>query len=53
LVICTVGKTADHAIVVAMLYTLGQNHGAHLFIVQLRDAKTHEPLPGLIENFVF
>jgi len=46
-VICAVGKTANHAIVVAMLNSLGQNRGAHLFLVQLRDMSTHEPMPGL------
>jgi len=29
-----------------MLHSLGQNHGTHSFVVQLRDMKTHEPLPG-------
>ena len=49
-VVCSVGKTANHAIVVAMLCSLGQNHGPHSFMVQLRDLVTHEPLPGWIEN---
>ena len=46
--VCAVGKTANYAIVVAMLYTQGKNHGVHSFIVQLRDMETHEPLPGFV-----
>ncbi|XP_060825331.1 probable peroxisomal acyl-coenzyme A oxidase 1 [Bombus pascuorum] len=42
------GHTANHAIVVAQLYTQGECKGVHLFIVQLRDVETHEPLKGII-----
>ncbi|CAG4983887.1 unnamed protein product [Colias eurytheme] len=41
------GHTANYCIVVAQLYTKGQCHGIHSFIVQLRDEDTHEPLPGI------
>ncbi|XP_059613153.1 probable peroxisomal acyl-coenzyme A oxidase 1 [Phlebotomus argentipes] len=39
--------TANYAVVVAQLYTKGQNHGIFPFIVQLRDEETHMPLPGI------
>ncbi|XP_071866974.1 acyl-coenzyme A oxidase 1-like [Bombus fervidus] len=42
------GQTANHAIVVAQLYTQGKYRGIHPFIVQLRDVETHEPLKGII-----
>lgn len=42
-----VGQSANYAVVVAQLYTKGQNHGIHPFIVQLRDEETHMPLPGI------
>lgn len=41
-----VGKTTNFAVVMAGLYSLGKFHGIHAFIVQLRDMKTHLPLPG-------
>ncbi|CAF4863911.1 unnamed protein product [Pieris macdunnoughi] len=41
------GKTANHCIVVAQLYTQGKCYGVHTFIVQIRDLETHEPLPGV------
>lgn len=41
-----VGKTSNHAIVLAQLYTQGNCHGLHAFIVPVRDMKTHMPLPG-------
>ncbi|KAK9505625.1 hypothetical protein O3M35_009632 [Rhynocoris fuscipes] len=41
------GHTANYAIVVAQLYTKGQCHGIHPFIVQLRDEDTHMPMPGV------
>lgn len=50
----TMGRTANHAIVVAQLLvpkSLGSseysNHGPHPFIVQIRDMKTHKPLDGI------
>ncbi|KAG7242385.1 hypothetical protein INR49_023514 [Caranx melampygus] len=39
------GKTSNHAIVLAQLYTQGNCHGLHAFIVPIRDMSTHEPLP--------
>lgn len=44
------GHTANHAIVVAQLYTQGECKGIHPFIVQLRDVNTHQPLPGMCKN---
>ncbi|XP_067010660.2 acyl-coenzyme A oxidase 1 [Anabrus simplex] len=41
------GQTANYAVVVAQLHTQGKCHGIHPFIVQLRDEKTHKPLPGI------
>ncbi|XP_045482305.1 probable peroxisomal acyl-coenzyme A oxidase 1 [Harmonia axyridis] len=42
------GHSANHAIVVAQLYSQGKCHGIHPFIVQLRDEETHMPLKGII-----
>ncbi|RFU31961.1 hypothetical protein B7463_g4381, partial [Scytalidium lignicola] len=53
----TLGRTANHAIVVAQLLipksgagqnTVYENHGPHPFIVQVRDMKTHQPLEGIV-----
>ncbi|KAM0717155.1 hypothetical protein Q7P37_007007 [Cladosporium fusiforme] len=54
----SMGRTANHAIVVAQLLVpkggSGSNsnelvnHGPHPFIVQIRDMKTHKPLPGIV-----
>ncbi|KAG5667344.1 hypothetical protein PVAND_015327 [Polypedilum vanderplanki] len=41
------GHTANHAIVMAQLYTQGQCYGVHPFIVQLRDLETHKLLNGV------
>ncbi|CAH2989665.1 unnamed protein product [Chilo suppressalis] len=41
------GKTVNHSIVVAQLYTKGECHGPHTFIVQIRDLDSHMPLKGL------
>lgn len=41
------GHTANYAIVIAQLYSLGQCHGIQPFIVQLRDEETHKPMPGI------
>ncbi|KYO31180.1 peroxisomal acyl-coenzyme A oxidase 1 isoform X2 [Alligator mississippiensis] len=41
------GKTSNHAIVLAQLYTQGQCKGLHAFIVPIRQLGTHEPLPGI------
>uniref|UniRef100_A0A1A8HIR9 Acyl-coenzyme A oxidase n=1 Tax=Nothobranchius korthausae TaxID=1143690 RepID=A0A1A8HIR9_9TELE len=42
------GKSSNHAIVIAQLYTLGNCHGLHAFIVPIRDMNTHQPLPGIV-----
>jgi acyl-CoA oxidase len=49
------GRTANHAIVVAQLFVPESpksskliNRGPHPFIVQIRDLKTHKPLEGII-----
>lgn len=41
------GKTSTHVILMAQLFTGGQNHGIHAFIVPIRDVETHLPLPGV------
>ncbi|XP_053155314.1 peroxisomal acyl-coenzyme A oxidase 1 isoform X2 [Hemicordylus capensis] len=41
------GKTSNHAIVLAQLHTQDQCHGLHAFIVPIRQLGTHEPLPGI------
>ncbi|OAD59251.1 putative peroxisomal acyl-coenzyme A oxidase 1 [Eufriesea mexicana] len=41
------GHTANYAIVLAQLYVQNECRGIHPFIVQLRDADTHEPMPGI------
>ncbi|XP_069056300.1 peroxisomal acyl-coenzyme A oxidase 1 isoform X3 [Pleurodeles waltl] len=41
------GKTSNHAIVLAQLYTQGQCKGLHAFIVPIRHIGTHQPLPGV------
>ncbi|KAL7273930.1 hypothetical protein RUND412_003177 [Rhizina undulata] len=48
------GVMANHAVVQAILYlpspsdpAKSRSHGPHLFIVPLRDLKTHLPLPGV------
>ncbi|KAJ8264118.1 hypothetical protein GJAV_G00145380 [Gymnothorax javanicus] len=42
------GKTSNHAIVLAQLNTQGRCHGLHAFIVPIRCMRTHEPLPGIV-----
>ncbi|RVX67839.1 hypothetical protein B0A52_07767 [Exophiala mesophila] len=52
----SLGRTANHAIVVAQLMLLDtkssrnkyKSYGPHQFIVQIRDMKTHKPLKGII-----
>lgn len=43
----SLGKAANHAVVMAQLYIEGKNYGPHLFLVQIRDLSSHEPLPGV------
>ena len=42
----SVGKSANHALVMAQLYTQKKFHGMHAFIVQIRDLDTHHPMAG-------
>ncbi|KAL6733016.1 hypothetical protein Aduo_003711 [Ancylostoma duodenale] len=41
------GKSSNHAVVVANLVIDGKNYGPHNFIVQLRDLETHQPMKGI------
>ena len=47
------GKSSTHAVVAAQLISKGKGHGIHLFIVQLRDLTTLEPLPGTVYILFF
>ncbi|CAI2172948.1 9687_t:CDS:2 [Funneliformis geosporum] len=41
------GRTANHAIVMALLKSNGKDFGPHPFIIQIRDMETHQPLSGI------
>lgn len=41
------GYAANFAIVYAQLFTNGKNYGVFPLMVQIRDLKTHKPLPGI------
>ena len=43
----SLGKTANFAVVMAQLFIEGKPYGPHPFVVQIRDLKTHEPLPNV------
>ncbi|XP_023236077.1 peroxisomal acyl-coenzyme A oxidase 1-like [Centruroides sculpturatus] len=43
----SLGKTANHAIVLAQLYIKGKCYGIHPFMVQIRNMEDHQPLPGI------
>ena len=43
----SLGLAANHAVVVAQLILNGKSYGPHPFVVQIRDLKTHEPLPNI------
>ena len=43
----SLGRTANHAVVMAQLIIDGKAYGPHPFVVQIRDLKTHEPLPNI------
>lgn len=43
----SLGRTANHAVVMAQLMINGKNHGPHPFIVQIRDLHTHQPLENI------
>ena len=48
-----VGKSSNFAIVVARLIVDAKDHGIQMFIVQLRDLNTHQPLPGVFCNIFY
>jgi len=41
------GRTANHAVVMAQLIIHGKHYGPHPFVVQIRDLQTHEPLENI------
>lgn len=43
----SLGKVANHAVVMAQLVIKGKAYGPHPFIVPIRDLKTHEPLENV------
>ncbi|KAI9811609.1 MAG: fatty-acyl coenzyme A oxidase [Pycnora praestabilis] len=43
----SLGRTANHAVVMAQLIIEGKSYGPHPFVVQVRDLKTHEPLENI------
>ena len=43
----SLGRTANHAVVMAQLFIGGKPYGPHPFVVQIRDMKTHQPLPNV------
>ncbi|KAK3110529.1 hypothetical protein LTR53_015073 [Teratosphaeriaceae sp. CCFEE 6253] len=43
----SLGRTANYAVVMAQLVISGKPYGPHPFVVQIRDLKTHEPLPNV------
>ena len=49
IVILSVGKSSNFAVVPARLIVDKKDHGIQMFIVQLRDRQTHQPLPGMLQ----
>ncbi|EAU32852.1 conserved hypothetical protein [Aspergillus terreus NIH2624] len=43
----SLGRNANHAVVMAQLYVGGKNYGPHPFVVQIRDLQTHQPLENI------
>jgi acyl-CoA oxidase len=43
----SLGRTANHAVVMAQLIINGKHFGPHPFVVQIRHLKTHEPLENV------
>lgn len=41
-------KSAHVGVVFAQLITQGKKQGVHAFVVELRNRKTHQPLPGIL-----
>ena len=50
IVILSVGKSSNFAVVPARLIVDKKDHGIQMFIVQLRDRQTHQPLPGMLQS---
>jgi len=44
----SVGKSSNFAVVPARLIVDKKDHGIQMFIVQLWDRQTHQPLPGKV-----
>ncbi|CAG9862004.1 unnamed protein product [Phyllotreta striolata] len=42
------GKQCTHALLFAQLYTKGECHGLHAFVVPIRDPATLQPYPGIL-----
>ncbi|KAI4733433.1 acyl-CoA oxidase [Aureobasidium sp. EXF-12298] len=43
----SLGRTANHAVVMAQLFINNKSYGPHPFVVQIRDMKTHQPLKDI------
>ena len=43
----SLGRTANHAVVMAQLIINGKSYGPHPFVVNIRSLDTHEPLEGV------
>ncbi|CAJ2513722.1 Uu.00g018410.m01.CDS01 [Anthostomella pinea] len=43
----SLGRTANHAVVMAQLIINGKGMGPHPFVVQIRDLQTHQPLENV------
>ncbi|KAG9603418.1 acyl-CoA oxidase, partial [Aureobasidium melanogenum] len=43
----SLGRTANHAVVMAQLYINNKSYGPHPFVVHIRDLKTHQPLKDI------
>ncbi|PQE24516.1 acyl- oxidase protein [Rutstroemia sp. NJR-2017a WRK4] len=43
----SLGRTANHAVVMAQLIIDGKPYGPHPFVCQIRDLKSHEPLENI------
>ncbi|KAJ9297636.1 hypothetical protein DTO271G3_4411 [Paecilomyces variotii] len=43
----SLGRTANHAVVMAQLIIDGKPYGPHPFVVQIRDMETHQPLENV------
>lgn len=42
------GKSSNFATVPARLIVDSKDHGIQMFLVQLRDLQTHQPMPGKV-----